>query len=84
MIEIVMPVIITTDKKKTHGERQVIFSSRTSLAVLNATAEGMGFTFMPCYLGDADNRLVRVGDPPEALTIELWILTHASCGTEQE
>lgn len=64
-------------KKKAHGERQVIFSSSTSLAILNATAEGMGFTLMPCYLGDADNRLVRVGDPLEALTIELWVLTHA-------
>ncbi len=64
-------------KKKAHGERQIIFSSSTSLAVLNATAEGMGFTFMPCYLGDADNRLVRVGGLQEALTMELWILTHA-------
>ena len=63
-------------KKKMHGERQTIFSSSTSFAVLNATAEGMGFTLMPCYLGDADGRLVRVGDPFEALTMELWILTH--------
>ena len=63
-------------KKPSHGERQIIFSSSTSYAVLNATAEGMGFTVMPCYLGDADSRLVRVGDPQEALTLELWILTH--------
>jgi DNA-binding transcriptional LysR family regulator len=64
-------------KKKAQGERQTIFSSGTSLAVLNAAAEGMGVTMMPCYLGDADNRLIRVGEPLEALTIELWILTHA-------
>jgi DNA-binding transcriptional LysR family regulator len=63
-------------KKKPVGERQIIFSSSASLAVLNATAEGMGFTLMPCYLGDTDSRLVRVGEPLEALTIELWILTH--------
>lgn len=63
-------------KKQAQGERQVIFSSSNSLAVLNATAEGMGFTLLPCYLGDADSRLVRIGDPLEALTIELWILTH--------
>jgi hypothetical protein len=31
---------------------------------------------MPCYLGDANKRLVRVGKPVEALTLELWILTH--------
>jgi DNA-binding transcriptional LysR family regulator len=63
-------------KKKAHGERQTIFSSSTSIAVINATAEGMGFTLLPCYLGDADSRLVRVGDLAEPLTIELWILTH--------
>lgn len=63
-------------KKAAHGERQVIFSSSTSQAVINAVAEGMGFTLMPCYLGDTDDRLVRVDDPLEALTIELWVLTH--------
>lgn len=63
-------------KKKAHGERQVIYSSSTSQAVLNATAEGMGITMMPCYLGDTDNRLVRMGDPWDALTMELWVLTH--------
>jgi DNA-binding transcriptional LysR family regulator len=63
-------------KKKTQGERQTIFSSNASLAVLNAAAEGLGFTLMPCYLGDPDPRLVRVGEPLEALKIELWLLTH--------
>jgi DNA-binding transcriptional LysR family regulator len=63
-------------KKKAQGERQTIFSSSTSLAVLNAAAEGLGLTVLPCYLGDADRRLVRVDEPLEALTLELWILTH--------
>ena len=63
-------------KKASHGERQTIFTSSTSHAVINAAAEGMGFTFLPCYLGDADDRLVRIGDPLEPMTIELWVLTH--------
>jgi len=63
-------------KKKTHGERRTIFSSSLAMSVLNAAAEGMGCTMMPCYLGDADNRLVRVTDPIEPLTLEFWILTH--------
>lgn len=63
-------------KKKSLGERQVIFSSSASLAVQNAAAEGMGFTLLPCYLGDADPRLVQVGEPVEPLKIELWVLTH--------
>jgi len=64
-------------KKKAQAERQVVFSSSASLSVINAVAEGMGFTLMPCYLVDSDTRLVRVGNPVEALTIELWLLTHA-------
>ena len=64
-------------KKKQHAEQQVVFSSNASLSVINAAAEGMGLTMMPCYLVDTDKRLVRVGDPLEALTIELWVLTHA-------
>lgn len=63
-------------KKKEHGERQTVFSSVSAMSVLNAAAEGLGFTFMPCYLGDAHDRLVRVTDPLEPLSIELWILTH--------
>ncbi|KPK12032.1 MAG: hypothetical protein AMJ68_03590 [Acidithiobacillales bacterium SG8_45] len=63
-------------KKKEQAERQIVFASNATLAVINATAAGMGFTMMPCYMGDADHRLVRVDAPLEALTIELWILTH--------
>ena len=63
-------------KKNSHGEQRTVFSSSLSMAVMNATAEGMGFTLMPCYLGDANKKLVRVGDPIESLTLELWILTH--------
>jgi len=63
-------------KKKSHGERRTIFVSTMAMAVLNAAAEGMGFTMLPCYLGDADNRLIRVSNTLEPLTLELWILTH--------
>lgn len=63
-------------KKREHGERQVVFAGSHSMAVVNAVAEGMGFTLLPCYIGDADERLLRVGEPMEALTLELWILTH--------
>lgn len=63
-------------KKKEQGERMTVFSCTTTLAVLNAAAEGMGLTFMPCYVADVDKRFVRVGKPVEALTMQLWILTH--------
>lgn len=63
-------------KKKAHSEQQIMFESSLSMAVVNAAAEGMGFTMLPCYLGDRDERLMRVTDPIEALTLEFWILTH--------
>lgn len=63
-------------KKKRQAQQQGIFSSNASVAVLNAAAEGLGLTMLPCYLGDADARLVRLGEPLETLTLELWILTH--------
>lgn len=63
-------------KKKEQGERRTIFSSSTTLAVLNTAAAGIGATLLPCYVGDVDNRLIRVGNPLETLTLELWILTH--------
>jgi DNA-binding transcriptional LysR family regulator len=63
-------------KKKAQGESQIVFTSSATEAVLNTAAEGVGLTFMPCYLGDADKRLVRVGRLLEWMTIELWVLTH--------
>jgi len=63
-------------KKKEHGDRQTVFSCVSTLAVVNAAIEGMGTTFLPCYVGDAEKKLVRVGELLESHTLELWILTH--------
>jgi DNA-binding transcriptional LysR family regulator len=63
-------------KKKDSGERRTVFKSSSVIAVLNAAAEGMGLTLLPCYLGDADGRIVRATAPIEGLDIELWLLTH--------
>ncbi len=58
------------------GEPQVAFQCRASRAVQNAGAEGLGITFLPCYVGDTDDRLLRVSDPIAALDLDLWVLTH--------
>jgi DNA-binding transcriptional LysR family regulator len=63
-------------KKKAQVEARTVFSSSLTMAVINAAAEGMGVTMLPCYLGDVDRRLVRVTETIEPLTLELWILTH--------
>lgn len=63
-------------KSKEDGERRAVFQSRASRAVQNAAAEAMGLTFLPCYVGDADERLIKVSDPIENLDLDLWVLTH--------
>jgi DNA-binding transcriptional LysR family regulator len=39
-------------------------------------AAGAGLAALPCYLGDADARLVRVREPIKEMTTALWVLTH--------
>ncbi|MCV2868474.1 LysR family transcriptional regulator [Defluviimonas sp. WL0002] len=63
-------------KTAEQGEQRVVFQCRASRAVQNAAAEGLGLTFLPCYVGDADDRLLRVSDPIAWLDLDLWVLTH--------
>jgi DNA-binding transcriptional LysR family regulator len=63
-------------KRKEVGAVQVVFSSNNAMATINATRQGLGVAPLPCFLGDDEPELVRVLDPPEALTMDLWILTH--------
>lgn len=63
-------------KTREEGESRAHFQSRSSRAVQNAGAEGMGLTLLPCYAGDADPRLVRATDPIPQLDLGLWVLTH--------
>lgn len=63
-------------KSKEDGEDRAVFQCRASRAVQNAAALGVGLTFLPCYVGDSDDRLVRVSDPFAPLDMDLWVLTH--------
>ncbi|WP_136253292.1 LysR family transcriptional regulator [Onishia niordana] len=46
------------------------------LGMLGAVREGAGVAVLPCYLADADPRLVRLGEPVPLLATDLWLLTH--------
>lgn len=46
------------------------------MGVLAAVREGIGLAILPCYLGDADRRLIRLGDTIPELSTDLWLLTH--------
>lgn len=50
-----------------------------SLSALPAAiwaAEGVGLAILPCYVGDAEPRLARIGAPVAELASELWLLVH--------
>lgn len=55
---------------------RVAFQSRASRAVLNATAQGLGITVLPCYFADRYATVERVSDTIAALDLTLWVLTH--------
>jgi len=44
--------------------------------MLAAARDGAGLAVLPCYLGEPDRRLVRVGKAIPALATDLWLLTH--------
>lgn len=46
------------------------------LGMKAAVCHGAGIAVLPCYLGDADDTLIRLSDPIEELTTQLWMLTH--------
>jgi DNA-binding transcriptional LysR family regulator len=41
-----------------------------------AVAGGLGVTLLPCFLGDGDDRLVRLGEPVPELTEEVYLMLH--------
>lgn len=46
------------------------------LMVRAACAEGLGLAVLPCFLGDTESKLVRIGDPVAECDSELWLLSH--------
>jgi len=41
-----------------------------------AAREGLGVAALPCFMGDADRKLVRVGKPVAEMASALWLLAH--------
>ncbi|MGO1070560.1 LysR family transcriptional regulator [Lysobacter sp. CA199] len=57
-------------------DRRAVLSANSLLALRDAAVQGMGLVMLPCYLGDAERHLVRVGDPPPSAASDLWLLSH--------
>lgn len=58
-----------------HGDRIGVRGNDVH-ACLRLVTEGAGLSVFPCFVGDADPRLVRLGTPIPELTRELWLVTH--------
>ena len=54
----------------------IVFRGNTMSVMREACRAGLGFALLPCYLGDSDAGLRRVGEPIAELAIDLWLLTH--------
>ena len=46
------------------------------LVVRETARAGGGFAVLPCYLGDADDRLQRIGGPIPEVFADQWLLVH--------
>ncbi len=52
------------------------FYSDDTLLTLSAIREGLGVSYLPCFMGDADPLLKRYSDPDPQHDLGLWILLH--------
>jgi DNA-binding transcriptional LysR family regulator len=46
-------------------------------AIVHAVRAGLGKSLLPCFVGDRDTGLQRLGTAEPVLRRELWLLTHA-------
>ncbi len=59
-----------------HGDR-IGVRGNDPTAVRELVAAGAGLSVFPCFVGDADPRLVRVAQPIAELHQEQWLVSHA-------
>ncbi|MGP9766527.1 LysR family transcriptional regulator [Halomonas sp. AOP13-D3-9] len=57
-------------------DKSAAYRVDSMLGMQSAVRHGTGIAVLPCYLGDADAALLRLSEPIEALTTQLWLLTH--------
>jgi DNA-binding transcriptional LysR family regulator len=55
---------------------RVPFRSNSRASMMAAVRSGIGLTVLPCYLADPEPDLVRLCDPSEVPTREMWLAVH--------
>ena len=62
--------------KQSSEERVHQLSSNDSTTILSAVREGLGVTFLPCFIGDSYSQLKRYCEPDAKFNLGLWVLLH--------
>ena len=62
-------------QEKLSGVRPVVRGNNW-LVLLEAARTGAGFVILPCYLGDSDDRLQRIGGVIPEVFADQWLLVH--------
>lgn len=52
------------------------FISDDTLLTLSALKQGLGISYLPCFMGDSSPELERYCDPDPAHNLGLWVLIH--------
>ena len=59
-----------------HHQDNIIIRINSPYSLLNLVCDGVGRSVLPCFIGDNDNRLQRVGTIIDELTHEQWLVSH--------
>ncbi|WP_020678281.1 LysR family transcriptional regulator [Geopsychrobacter electrodiphilus] len=63
--------------KQTCSHQSHNFYSNDTLLTLGAIREGLGVSYLPCFMGDSDPLLQRYSEPDPQHDLGLWILLHS-------
>ncbi len=55
---------------------KIVHRANSLISLREAASAGLGLVPLPCFLGDADDRLVRVTSPVTEMASSLWLITH--------
>lgn len=58
-----------------HGDR-IGVRGNDARTLVDLVAAGAGLSVLPCFIGDSDERLIRVAPPIPELFAEQWIVSH--------
>jgi DNA-binding transcriptional LysR family regulator len=55
---------------------RIVFKTNSTMARLAAAQSGFGIALLPCYLGDPEEKLVRLSSPDQVRLHDMWLVMH--------